>query len=349
MRIGVALPHLLLFGGVRRYIELGNIFTAKGCEFTIFTPDGAPPAWIKYDGGVSALAGLPSYRPDVMITGTPEYARHLDESSAAVKIYYLQIEDAAGEREIIRSGKYRIMVNSSGLARRVRKRYGIEPLDGRGGINQDLFHPPGEGSLTAPVSGSRGERPFRIICYGRISRPRKGTRLVAEAVRSLAGGKRGIEIHLFDSYTTEAADPRIGFDPGFPCRFYLNLPQEGMAAMYGAADLFVSAERRAGWSNTAAEAAACGLPLVCTKSGTGDFAIDGKNAIVIPDRRRALLRGAVKRIYDQPGLGEAMGRESAEIMKAFTWEKVCDRMQRDFRKILEGSGPVPGPGAPGGE
>jgi len=172
---------------------------------------------------------------------------------------------------------------------------------------------------------------------------------VAEAVGSLSGRKRGIELHLFDSFTTGAIDPRIGFDPGFPCRFYLNLPQEGMAAMYGAADLFVSAEKRAGWSNTAAEAAACGLPLVCTKSGTEDFAIDGRNAVVIPRRNVSLLRKAVKRICDEPGLVEAMGRESAEIMKAFTWEKVCDRMQRDFSKLLEGSRPAPWPGSPGGE
>lgn len=349
MKIGAALPHLLLFGGVRRYIELGNVFTARGWEFTIFTPDGAPPAWMTFAGRVSTLAELASYRPDVMITGTPEYARYLDESAAAVKIFYLQIENAEGEREIVRSGRYRIMVNSSGLASRVRKLYGIEPLDGSGGINPDLFHPPGEGSIPAPVPVSRGERPFRVICYGRISRPRKGTRLVAEAAGSLLGRRRGIELHLFDSYTTGEMDPRIGFDPGFPCRFYLNLPQEGMAAMYGAADLFVSAEKRAGWSNTAAEAAACGLPLVCTKSGTEDFAIDGKNAIVIPRRNVSLLRKAVKRICDEPGLGEAMGRESAEIMKAFTWEKICDRMERDFRKLLEGSCPAPGRGSPGGE
>lgn len=330
-------------------MELGNAFTARGCEFTIFTPDGAPPAWMKYDGVVSTLAELPSSRPDVMITGTPEYARHLDESAAAVRIFYLQIEDAAGEKEIIRSGRYRIMVNSSGLASRVRKLYGIEPLDGRGGINPDLFHPPGRGSIPEPVPASRGNRPFRVICYGRISRPRKGTRLVVEAAGSLAGGRRTMELHLFDSYTTGAVDPRIGFDPGFPCRFYLNLRQEGMAAMYHAADIFVSAEKRAGWSNTAAEAAACGLPLVCTKSGTGDFAIDGRNAIVIPRRNGSLLRRALKRICDEPGLGEAMGREGAEIMKAFTWEKVCDRMERDFRKLLEGSRPAPWPGSPGGE
>jgi len=172
---------------------------------------------------------------------------------------------------------------------------------------------------------------------------------VAEAAGSLAGRNGGIELHLFDSYTTGAVDPRIGFDPGFPCSFYLNLPQEGMAAMYGGADLFVSAEKRAGWSNTAAEAAACGLPLVCTKSGTEDFAIDGRNAIVIPRRSVSLLRKAMKRIFDEPGLGEAMGRESVEIMKAYTWEKVSDRMQRDFRRLLDGSGPAPGPGSPRGE
>ena len=52
-----------------------------------------------------------------------------------------------------------------------------------------------------------------------------------------------------------------------PCEFHLNLAQADLAALYTTCDLFVSAEKRAGWNNTVAEAMACGVPVVCTPAG----------------------------------------------------------------------------------
>ena len=40
MKLGVLLPHTKLYGGVKRFLELGNIFVEKGHDFYVFTPDG---------------------------------------------------------------------------------------------------------------------------------------------------------------------------------------------------------------------------------------------------------------------------------------------------------------------
>ena len=39
MNLGVLLPHTKLYGGVKRFLELGNIFVTKGHRFIVFTPD----------------------------------------------------------------------------------------------------------------------------------------------------------------------------------------------------------------------------------------------------------------------------------------------------------------------
>jgi glycosyltransferase involved in cell wall biosynthesis len=331
LRIGVILPHTFLFGGVRRYIELSEAFNSRGHEFTIYTPDGARPSWTTMRGGCRRLADGMGAEHDVVITGSPEHLRDLRRMRAGLRVFYLQIENVSGEREIMRSADIHVMANSSGLLERTSRRYGVRPLDGRGGINPALFHP-----LHSERRAAGG--PFRVMCYGRLSRPRKGTRFVIGAARSMYRDGFDVELVLFDSLTPGSADPRVGFDPGLPFRFYMDLPQERMAAMYASADVFVSAEHRAGWSNTCAEAAACGLPLVCTESGTGDFAVDGVNSIVVRRRGSASIGRAMRRLYRDREAAVKMGLAGAEGILDFTWDKVCATMTEQFTALLGGGG-----------
>jgi glycosyltransferase involved in cell wall biosynthesis len=325
LKIGAIVPHLLVFGGVRRYLELGNRFVARGHTFVVHTPDGAGATWLPFRGAVRSFAALENETYDVLICGSPELVGLLDRGAAHLRVFYLQLERVDSEERIIRSGKYRIMVNSSGLARRVRKRYGVEPIDGIGGINPELFVPDERGTGA----------PFRVLCYGRLSKPRKGTRFAIQAVRSLRRKGLDIELDLFDTLNPGSLDPRIGFNPGVPYRYYLNLPQERMAAMYSAADAFVSAEHRAGWNNTAAEAAACGVPLICTKSGTEDFAADGATALVVAVRMPFFIERALHRLYDDRELGARLGEAARRRILDFTWDGVCGKMEGAFRELLE--------------
>jgi glycosyltransferase involved in cell wall biosynthesis len=327
LKIGAILPHMLLFGGVRRYVELAAAFTARGDEFVIYTPDGEPPGWTELKGRCRGLADAEQAEHDVLMTGSPEYLDTLRGIRAKLRIFYLQIEKVDREAEIVSSGDILPMANSSGLMERVRRKYGVTALDGRGGINPDLFHP-----VERPESVTGG--PMRIMCYGRLSRPRKGTRFAVDAAKAMYADGRDVELVLFDSMTPGAPDPRIGFDPGLPFRFHIDLPQERMAEMYASADVFVSAEHRAGWSNTCAEAAACGVPLVCTASGTSDFAVDGRTALLAGRNSRS-IRHKLEKLYSDREGSEKIGREGAKKILEFTWDRVCDRMAEQFADLLE--------------
>jgi len=335
LRIGAVLPHTYLFGGVRRYIELSDAFNSRGHEFIIYTPDGADPSWTAMSGKCMRLSEAGGRDHDVVMSGSPEYLEVLREIPARLRVFYIQIENVGREREIALTEDVVLMANSKGIMERMRKKYGVGTLDGRGGVNPALFHPPAEGRAA-------GEGPFRVMCYGRTSRPRKGTRFVIKAAEALYRRGFEIELLLFDSVTPGSPDPRSGFDPGLPFRFYIDLPQDRMAAMYATADVFVSAEHRAGWSNTCAEAAACGLPLVCTDSGTTDFAEDGINAVILKARRPAAISRALERLYRDRETASRMGAQGARRILDFTWDKVCDRMSGQFAVILGGEERTPG-------
>ena len=133
----------------------------------------------------------------------------------------------------------------------------------------------------------------------------------------------------------EKQDPRLLVKTKVPHDFYLNLPQEQMAWLYSQADIFVSAERRAGWSNTTAEAMACQIPVVCTKSGTQDFAFHNKTALVVPFPHPFLLRLQIKRLIEDEKLRHRLALAGFEKIREFRWSSVVDRSIKIFKERLK--------------
>jgi glycosyltransferase involved in cell wall biosynthesis len=78
------------------------------------------------------------------------------------------------------------------------------------------------------------------------------------------------------------------------------LDDEGLFKFYSSVDLIVSTETFAGWANICAEAAACGVPIVCTSAGTSVFARDGETAIVIEDADIESIGNAILKIIKNP-------------------------------------------------
>ncbi len=107
-----------------------------------------------------------------------------------------------------------------------------------------------------------------------------------------------------------------------------------MSRLFSQADIFVGAERRAGWSNTAAEAMACRLAVVCTPSGTEDFAVDGRTALVAPLPLSFLLRRRIERLIRDPGLRLRLAEAGCLKIRDFTWASLAEKLEGHFLSRL---------------
>jgi glycosyltransferase involved in cell wall biosynthesis len=344
MKIAALLPHVEVFGGVRRYIEAGNALVRRGHRFVLFTPTGQQPDWLEFGGDVRPFEAIPGEEFEIGLCSEYSILPQFERLTAGAKFFYFVLEGHKKEKEIARQ-KYHFLGSSEGICRRIERKYKVPCFRAPGGINPEIFFPlprpgapqplPGE-KPAPPLSGaSRPGRDLCILSYGRIFRKRKGIRLVIKATGMLSRKYPHLRLILFDSLVGEdRRDPRPLIRTRVPYEFHLNLPQDRMAWLYSQADLFVSAERRAGWANTAAEAMACRVPVVCTPSGSRDFAVHNETALVVPFAHPFFLRRQIKRLIEHPDLRERLAEAGYRKIAGFTWDALAERLESIFRSVL---------------
>ena len=99
-----------------------------------------------------------------------------------------------------------------------------------------------------------------------------------------------------------------------------------LAALYRSCDVVITAELVAGWCNTAAEAMACGVPVVCSRHGTVDFAQHEKTALVLSEVSPEAIAGALTRLRDDESLVRQIAAGGVSLMRSFTWAKYASKM-----------------------
>lgn len=319
MRIGMFLPHVGVFGGVRRYLELGNEWVAMGHDVTLFHPGGAPPAWLPFRGETRPTAAAAGADSDVALCGEAVSYSAFRAHLASHHLYYCVLEGDPGLPSAARDPGVTLMANSGALLRSLRRNTRRPVLDGVGGIRPERFR---------PDPSRRAASPLRVLVNGRRSRPKKGTDLVLRALAGLAGKAPAFETVLFDSVdpATNFQDPRDGapLPPG--ARFVLGPTQDELVELYQSSHVFVAAERKAGWCNTALEALASGCALVCTRSGTADFARHEENALVSL-RHPWFLRAALARLLTDAALRARLSAAGPASATPWAWPVLA-------RKIL---------------
>ena len=329
--MALALPHLGVYGGIRRFLELGEVWIRRGHEVAILIPEGAAARpWVPFSGSILPLSELPFGAWDALLSPDPELFLAC-RAPGALRVYYSVLERAPSEERALRSADL-VLANSAGMLRYLARK-GVRAEDAAGGVNVDFFRPLERGRRGARVAGE----PVRALVYGRVSRKRKGTWTAARAIEraSVASGVP-VTLTLFDAPPDGEETPRFPRSLLIPHEWVLNPTQRELADLYGEADLFVSAERRAGWCNTAAEAMACGAAVVCTRSGTEDFAIDGITASVVRWRWSLIIARAVGALLRDPGRRSALAARGREKIQEFSWERTADRIERALAKNLGG-------------
>jgi len=320
--VAAILPGVGVFGGVRRFIEIGNEMVRRGHGYVLYHPEGTAPDWIGFEGEVRPLDALADAHHQVVICNDPPLYGRFREVSADVRLFYFVLEGIPDERAIVQGG-WTLLANSESMHKYLQRRYRVDAHQVVGGINLDVFK---------PVRAERDPATFRVLTFGRVSRRKKGVDIVRRAAESLAGrsarrGGRPVKLVLFDhvGFGNEQ-DPREVFTSSVECEWHINRSQSELAAMYCSCDVFVNAERKAGWTNTVAEAMACGVPVVCTRSGTLDMARHGETAWVTRWRHPWFFRTGMEAVRDDDFLSSHLRDTALAQMEHFSWPRVTDRL-----------------------
>ncbi|HEU4364530.1 MAG TPA: glycosyltransferase family 4 protein [Candidatus Krumholzibacteria bacterium] len=332
---GVLLPGVGVFGGVRRFIEIGNELVRRGNRYIIYHPSGEAPGWLPFAGETRPSALLDAARHDVLICNDPPLVPAFARAPARLKLFYFALEGIPGERRIARSRDWVAVANSSGMALHLRRRHGVRAETAIGGVDPGAFRP--------PAVPRAGDGTVRVLAFGRTSRRRKGVATAIRAAERFArsAARRGgvdVTLVLFDHVGAgNERDPREAVHSRLPVDFHVNPTQAELAALYGGCDLFVSAEKRAGWSNTVAEAMACGTPVVCTRSGTQDLAIHMESAWVTRWRHPFFLARGLDALQRDPATAQRLAAAALVCVRGFAWPHVVDQLEEIVRRGLRGA------------
>lgn len=323
LKFAVILPHTLLFGGVRRFFELGEIFIHNGHQMTVFTPEGKSPDWFQFSGTVDKLDNLPDYSLDCLFTTEHSFLQHLLKADSKLKIFY-HVGPRASLIEVMKHKEITVFSNSTNMYLHDKKKYGLETVKALGGVHI----PATAKEITSP------QDPFVIMCYGRLSRKGKGTGIVVKAAEKLYREGHNVKLILFDAPLDEKGRKQIDdFKPKVPFEFVIDHPVEKNEELFKRADVFVAVEKKGGWSNTAAEALSAGIPLVASNTGTNDFLIDGVTGLKVW-RYSFFVKRAIKKLMNNIELQRTLATNGREKMRTLSWESLAGFIMRYVNEKL---------------
>lgn len=177
------------------------------------------------------------------------------------------------------------------------------------------------GGVRVPELVPEPEEPPHVLYVGRLSEE-KG---VAELLDATGGLRRVI---VGDGPLRDGVPEAVGFVP----------PAE-LGPYYERAALVVCPSRREGYGVVAREAMAYGRPVVASRVGGLEDAVeDGVTGLLVPPRDTAALRAALVRLLEDPALRRRLGAAAREqARERFSWSVATEATVAAYREALEPS------------
>jgi D-inositol-3-phosphate glycosyltransferase len=106
---------------------------------------------------------------------------------------------------------------------------------------------------------------------------------------------------------------------------------------YSAADVFVTTPLYEPFGITPLEAMACGTPVVGSAVGGVQWTVkDGETGFLVPPGEPDVLADRLARLYRQPELRHAMGRQGIQrVQERFTWSKVAESVAAFYDAVVD--------------
>ena len=326
MKISFIEPHLKIYGGIRRIIELSNQLTERGHDITIFHSDGSDCKWMKCIAKVKSYNEVLKEEHDVIIYNDPNPVDYklAKEAKAKLKVFYVL---ELYKKELMKGINFKVylpwnkamlilkksldssylkLANATWEKEWLKKNMNIDSILLLGGVNAEMFH---------PIEVKKNPDEVRILCSG-DSRERKGTKAILKAFEIIKKKEPKV---VLDTYHGKG------------------IPQEKMAEKYCSADIFVEGSWQAGWNNPVAEAMACKVPVICTDiGGVQDFAFHEKTALLVPPENSQAMASAILRLIRDEKLRKILRENAYKHIRQFDWDESAESLEKILHIALGG-------------
>lgn len=168
--------------------------------------------------------------------------------------------------------------------------------------------------------------------------PRKNLLFLLEVVRRVREVRRSARLVLAGRGPQEAAlRKRAGeLGLGSAVHFAGAVDEREKLACYAASALYVAPSRMEGFGLAAAEAMACGLPVVASDAGAlPELVRDGETGLLASPRDADAFAAAVLRLLEDPRLARRLGDAGRErVDRSFRWPLAAGRTLELYRRLL---------------
>jgi glycosyltransferase involved in cell wall biosynthesis len=180
------------------------------------------------------------------------------------------------------------------------------------GVDHTVFHPGGE------------RVPGRIVCTASADVPIKGLDTLIAAAGLLRDAGRRFELIVVGRPRVETGTDLVSFRAG--------LSDVELADLLRSAEIACVPSRYEGFSLPAAEAMACGTPLVATTAGALPEVV-GDAGLLVPQGDPDRLADALSRLLTEPDLRTDLGAAGVRRAAGFTWRRCAEATVDGYRTV----------------
>ena len=202
------------------------------------------------------------------------------------------------------------------------------------GLDHKAFNPELRVASRAEARRAIGlqDRTFTLLLIGNDWR-KKGLATLLEALTQLAD----LPVQLLAvSNEAAAVSQAVGQYAGLQGLVHVFPPRKDVEFYYAATDAYVGPSLEDTFALPAAEAMACGLPVIISaRAGASDIVHDGVDALILKDPKDAgALATMIRRLYADDPFRERLGKEAAKTASQYTWERNGRELRAIFEEVL---------------
>ncbi len=210
------------------------------------------------------------------------------------------------------------------------------------GVDHDVFHP-GDQKQARDDLGFGDER--IILFVGRVQ-SHKGTDVAVQSLghlpETLPNGSGPTVLHVIGGASgadgnneltrCKETTKRLGIEDRV--RFFDPVPHLVLADHYRAADVVVVPSRSESFGLVAAEAQACGTPVVAANTGGLPYVIDvSESGLLVDDHDPVAFAGAIEAILEHPLFARRLSHSAVLFSQRFSWDSTATRLLELYEGI----------------